>query len=1278
MDGMNNVIESHVLERNKYWSKFPTAEDFRPTELEAQATSPAQVSSPYSVPQRSSLLAPSEQDRIEDILLQELLNEIRSREDFGKLPAYVELRLEELAKVIGPEAVSKLTVPVKEAFNNRKLLEAEGRTRTVSITSAISESPIVYDGGSNTSNNNKHTDYTKEQLELGSGTTLSVPANQVKLKKFNSTKNKTLGKGRTEFKFENSKEPLGYLSDKGSTAAPFGLYSSSVESGYVSQIRDNFNPTDSTFPESLTASIDVTNYHDDSYGEGGIPVQGPFAQEHVGGKQYRHQGIVTAPQTNGDLRAEGWNLQVSGNSIELSARTYTQARATQLRDGLAKRPVNIQNIKYNTGSQTVGNYQHDYEIFQTVGRTTNDRYAIKTEYATPTNGSSSYVKDVFEYELPRYDLTGTNKSIFVERFSAPGGPETTAGGLNVFGAEYSVYNTINYRNLAVRNALDEWYTEHAGQFGIKSGSSVREEDYDTNAAYHKTNRNPRHVVKENNDCAVTYDNWWLQHAIPQSAFQYAWITSSVSKSACDTFGYVTPFTSPSGSTSVTQSALPFIAQSSVNASDIFVDFVGLNTLIIDPVNPDSNTLSSSTSTYKNTDIASISDGDVPNSLFVHRNGPYGVSSWSQLRNGDSPIIRYHNKNNTLSVSPAPSVVTIQNGSGSGQVAQFLKKKPDTFKNFTEPPVSFKNKPLKTKFSDPSGETVTIQHEYSNKKQYFSQPIGSTGSVSDYIGFIEPESKEMYDNVYSSEQTRQTILNNKYGEVIYPRDARTGLAQTRTRVNYAETATVTDGSASFSTGSNGVDRGPLLRRSIWRDDESLRNRRIFFEGVEYNISGTNFTGYYPDVATTLPNSQGFLDASATSIYGLGRTPLTFWDTNILSGGAARFVGQALAPTGTLEGYTNDSSYFVDLYSDTGELNSANWQTIAGYIGISSGSGVDGTWANKTTFYPTASAYYYHRSKTLGQNQTASLNKLAWRTAELSGKNPWYDSYEDYTQDISKAAKNFTIIPEFKISDHMKYYSELNFRKNNDKFLILNGANVTSSANTEEQSDGSRLFNEEFFNEYSNTKLLPYNGFYPSHRTLQLASLFSQSLGPHIGGLGWNDGSPINSSFQNSGALAVQSMLQPYFAPGILYNTIKSGIAVDWAAYTGSNDSQGLENAAQTYGFALGQASNYRIPFESILDPLSNIGFPVSSSDGEGKLQLLYPTYTNLNQGENNTPRAFSEARRPFAQITDSSRAKAISSGDYNLYRLGINNFNRLLYGCCTGKGSKRGHDGRLPV
>lgn len=1284
MNGMKNIVESHVLERNKYWSKFPTVETARPAELQTQILSPSRTG-PYISPGRA-FVPKRPEDPVEQAIT-ELLADIQEREKIDK--EKVQLRLNEIAKIGGPNTVSKYTVALKDALEARNELEREGRSETVSAIGSITQSPVWYDGGSNTTNKQKHIDYTKNELKPGSTTTLSVPASDVVLTKFNSPTQKELGKGKTYFKYQNSTDPDGYLSQKGDTIAPFSLYSSSAETGYIADTRDNFKTTSETFPSSTTASIEIANYHDDSYGLGAIPVQGPFTREHVGGRQVRHQGIVTTPQTNGDLRGESWNLDVAGNAIELTARTFTQARATQLRDGLAKRPVNIKNIKYNTGSQNVGNYTEDYQIFQTSGRTQNNRNYTKTDGEIPTNGSSSYVKNLFDYEIPRYDLTGTNQSIFVERFSAPGGPETFGGGLNIFGAEYSVYNTINYRNLAVRSALDSWYTEHAGQFGIKSGSAVSAEGYDTNAAYHKTNRNPRHVHTEESSCSVIYDNWWIQHAIPQSAFQYAWITASVSKSACDTFGYVTPFTVPSGTTSITQSGLPFITSGTIplgSAGAPFIDtnfvalmfadeYGGFARQYVNQVTSSENIIKPGTLFTQNAHIGA----DI-NAYFLNLNGPYQYPSWKQIRTSDNPVTRLHIKNNIMSVSPAPSVITVVNGSGSGLNAQFLNKRPDTFTNFIEPPISFKNKPLKTTLRSIDGNKVTIQHGYGNRKEYFSQPIGTTGSISDYINFIEPNQKQLYDELLSSENISSEILENKYGEVIYPRDARTGLAQTRTRADYAETAEVIDGSASFSTGSNGIDRGPLLRRSIWRDSETLRNRRMFFEGVEFSAAST-FPGVYPNIATTLPNSQGFLDASATNIYGLGRTPLTFWDTTIISGATGMTIGQSLAPTGTLAGYANSVDYLIGLYPDTGELNSANWQTIAGYIGISSGSGVDGTWAHKTTFHPTASAYYYHRSKTLGQNQTASLNKLAWRAAELSGKNPWYDSYEEYTQDISKTAKNFTIIPEFRISQHMDYYSELNFRKKNDDFLTLDGATVTSSAFTEAQANGTRKFNKRFFDDYSNTdfqnyfgkfstdfslskielscnavkKLLPYNGFYPSNRTLQIASLFSQSVSPHIGGIGWKDGSAISSSYANSGALAVQSLLQPYYAPGILYNTIKSGIAVDWAAYTGSSDSQGLDASSASYGIALGEESNYRIPFESLLDPVSEIGIPISSSDGEGKVQLLYPTYTNTSQFNNNVPRAFSTARQPFVDLTDSSRAKILSSGDYNLYRLAINNF-----------------------
>ncbi|MEC8364346.1 MAG: hypothetical protein VXZ51_00115 [Actinomycetota bacterium] len=66
-----------------------------------------------------------------------------------------------------------------------------------------------------------------------------------------------------------------------------------------------------------------------------------------------------------------------------------------------------------------------------------------------------------------------------------------------------------------------------------------------------------------------------------------------------------------------------------------------------------------------------------------------------------------------------------------------------------------------------------------------------------------------------------------------------------------------------------------------------------------------------------------------------------------------------------------------------------------------------------------------------------------------------------------------------------------------------------------------------------KLLPYKGFYPSQRTVQIAQIFSQSFSPGVD----NDA-------------AITALNQPLFGPGILFNSIKSGIACDWLTYTAS--------------------------------------------------------------------------------------------------------------------------------
>jgi len=126
--------------------------------------------------------------------------------------------------------------------------------------------------------------------------------------------------------------------------------------------------------------------------------------------------------------------------------------------------------------------------------------------------------------MPRRDLTGSNKFIFVEKFSAPGGPEVSRGSLDFESEEFGVYNGLNYRNLIVRKSLDGWYRNHTGQFGIYAitgGISGYKqpipENYDTLANYHKINKNAGspYVVKYGYDREV---EWMINDNLKKADF----------------------------------------------------------------------------------------------------------------------------------------------------------------------------------------------------------------------------------------------------------------------------------------------------------------------------------------------------------------------------------------------------------------------------------------------------------------------------------------------------------------------------------------------------------------------------------------------------------------------------------------------------------------------------------------------------------------------------------------------------------------------------------------
>ena len=225
-----------------------------------------------------------------------------------------------------------------------------------------------------------------------------------------------------------------------------------------------------------------------------------------------------------------------------------------------------------------------------------------------------------------------------------------------------------------------------------------------------------------------------------------------------------------------------------------------------------------------------------------------------------------------------------------------------------------------------------------------------------------------------------------------------------------------------------------------------------------------------------------------------------------------------------------------------------------------------------------------------------------TEQIAGRNPWYNNYEQYDLDVRPKDKDMSILPEFRISDFISYYlidQGANFRAKNNQFLSLTGGPITSSAYTEnspfntdfgvkyvESSNSSRL--KAITQEHGDIadvtrielsckglkKLLPYNGFYPANRTIQLGNLLSQSMSPYISGS--YEGSTLPYPAQG-----LQALLKPLMSPGILYNTIKSGIAVDYPIYTGTVPGFTLGTDAPA-DFILTSAPNYRLPFESLLN------------------------------------------------------------------------------------------------
>ena len=319
----------------------------------------------------------------------------------------------------------------------------------------------------------------------------------------------------------------GYLDVDADMIFPFSLYSSSAGNDF-SIFKDN---------------LKITNNHDDE----AFSLQGPFVREFVGGMPHRRVKFLTADTE----RAEAYILSASATTLTLKQSSGLKSMVSRGRSTF----LNIANIKTDKDSTPIvlGNYDKVYEIVQTHGRSLNNRLLADSGSIPIDPISTGRVFGTVDYTVP---TRPRSEHVFVNRFSAPGGPETMAhGSRDLESGEFSIYNTMNYRNLSVRDPLNRLHSERSEQFGYRSGST-------TQASVHMTNRNYLYSVTSGSYGEEKEpDNFYAQHPIPQNDMQYAWITASSDTTALELVDANAGFGHQHGFTTGSKSAIQFISSS---------------------------------------------------------------------------------------------------------------------------------------------------------------------------------------------------------------------------------------------------------------------------------------------------------------------------------------------------------------------------------------------------------------------------------------------------------------------------------------------------------------------------------------------------------------------------------------------------------------------------------------------------------------------------------------------------------------------------------------------
>jgi len=631
-------------------------------------------------------------------------------------------------------------------------------------------------------------------------------------------------------------------------------------------------------------------------------------------------------------------------------------------------------------------------------------------------------------------------------------------------------------------------------------------------------------------------------------------------------------------------------------ANYYLDFVGLNTFIYETVGYENTDVGDSEriSFYNNAASSPLSinhfgmlrnnSDSIPNTiggyknykfshelpntasffpaLMLHRNGPYGFPMWKQIRVGQNPLTRKQVKNNTFTfvTEPGPTIVI----DGSNYTGRY-----GNIQIFSESPVLSRYMPIQIRgassvISERTGRTsierFTINSSFGNSLAHFdNEEVDKKFNFVDQADETYDEIKELYlnDGLDSPDSPMDIFEFVKYSETVYPKQIYSNKSYTRQRTNFNINWRSKFDDREVADKDNGFGYEPLSS-SIWPLD--------FDPSASSTNGGLDRARYYYGVK----RAAGFAHGILQNNYSYGS------EDGMLS--VISNMNDYLRPA-PIYARKHDTTPSASVVAPTGML-------IEG-INVSA-STCDGAYNN------------------MNHNVDLPQGEIFWDAPSQAGKGPFYDSYDHWVDGPRQKGKGYTIVPEFRISNHVSTLITQGYDTKIDALLELTGG--LSTADSSDDDTFYKVYSTSDFLKHFDLvkddhkdfvaptkvklkckaikKFLPYNGFYPCQRTVDIAKQFYSS---------YEDGITISegSSFGIDNKHGLQNLLTPLFAPGVLFNAIKSGVAVDYPIATGSirgndrihqdGDDYYLHPFPAGEDMAPDRIFTKRVPFNALIEP-----------------------------------------------------------------------------------------------